>query len=48
MAEDGIVGEYNGSQAREVLISLEDWEAMSGGGGGDDEAAKPQAAAAGR
>ena len=29
MAEDGIVGEYNGSQAREVLISLEDWEAMS-------------------
>ena len=29
MAEDGIVGQYNGSQAREVLISLEDWEAMS-------------------
>jgi S-DNA-T family DNA segregation ATPase FtsK/SpoIIIE len=29
MAEDGIVGEYNGSQAREVMISLEDWEAMS-------------------
>ncbi len=29
MAEDGIVGEYNGSQAREVLISVEDWEAMS-------------------
>ena len=29
MAEDGIVGEYNGSQAREVLISIEDWEAMS-------------------
>ena len=26
MAEDGIVGQYNGSQAREVLISLEDWE----------------------
>ena len=29
MAEDGIVGQYNGSQAREVLISLEDWEAMT-------------------
>lgn len=29
MAEDGIVGEYNGSQAREVAISIEDWEAMS-------------------
>ena len=34
MAEDGIVGEYNGSQAREVLISLEDWEAMSRSGDG--------------
>ncbi len=30
MAEDGIVGPYNGSQAREVLITLEQWEAMSG------------------
>ncbi|MBN1854474.1 MAG: DNA translocase FtsK 4TM domain-containing protein, partial [Pirellulales bacterium] len=30
MAEDGIVGEYNGSQAREVLISIEEWEAMNG------------------
>ena len=27
MAEDGIVGQYNGAQAREVLISLEEWEA---------------------
>jgi DNA segregation ATPase FtsK/SpoIIIE, S-DNA-T family len=27
MAEDGIVGQYNGSQARDVLISLEDWDA---------------------
>jgi len=30
MAEDGIVGQYNGSQAREILISVADWEAMSG------------------
>jgi DNA segregation ATPase FtsK/SpoIIIE, S-DNA-T family len=28
MAEDGIVGPYAGSQAREVLISLDDWERM--------------------
>jgi S-DNA-T family DNA segregation ATPase FtsK/SpoIIIE len=33
MAEDGIVGEYNGSQAREILLTLEEWEAMSKGGG---------------
>jgi len=32
MAEDGIVGEYNGSQAREVAISIEEWEAMSSNG----------------
>ena len=32
MAEDGIVGEYNGSQAREVLASAEDWERISSGG----------------
>ncbi len=30
MAEDGIVGEYNGSQAREVLITLEQFAEMSG------------------
>ncbi|MEM7557879.1 MAG: DNA translocase FtsK 4TM domain-containing protein [Planctomycetota bacterium] len=30
MAEDGIVGQYNGSQAREVLLSVADWEAMHG------------------
>ena len=34
MAEDGIVGAYNGSQAREVLVTLEQWQAMSGGGAG--------------
>lgn len=32
MAEDGIVGTYNGSQAREVVISLADWEARQSGG----------------
>jgi len=26
MAEDGIVGAYKGSQAREVLVTLEEWE----------------------
>ena len=30
MAEDGIVGAYNGSQAREVLLGLEQWEARRG------------------
>jgi S-DNA-T family DNA segregation ATPase FtsK/SpoIIIE len=30
MAEDGIVGDYNGSQAREVLYSIEQWESISG------------------
>jgi DNA segregation ATPase FtsK/SpoIIIE, S-DNA-T family len=30
MAEDGFVGPYNGSQAREVLISVEDWEQRTG------------------
>jgi S-DNA-T family DNA segregation ATPase FtsK/SpoIIIE len=31
MAAAGIVGEYKGSQAREVLFTLEDWEAQHGG-----------------
>ena len=30
MAEDGIVGTYNGSQAREVLYTVEQWEEMKG------------------
>ncbi len=34
MAEDGIVGEYNGSQAREVMYTPEEWEAYLAG---DDE-----------
>ncbi len=32
MGEAGIVGEYKGSVAREVLISLEEWDAQQGGG----------------
>jgi S-DNA-T family DNA segregation ATPase FtsK/SpoIIIE len=28
MAEDGIVGGYNGSNAREVLYTPEQWEEM--------------------
>jgi S-DNA-T family DNA segregation ATPase FtsK/SpoIIIE len=31
MAEDGVVGQYNGAQAREVLITLEDWESRTHG-----------------
>lgn len=31
MAEDGFVGPYNGSNAREVLLKLEQWEAMKAG-----------------
>jgi S-DNA-T family DNA segregation ATPase FtsK/SpoIIIE len=30
MAEDGIVGDYNGSQAREVLLTVEQWDEMNG------------------
>jgi S-DNA-T family DNA segregation ATPase FtsK/SpoIIIE len=31
MAEDGIVGEYKSGAAREVLYSLEEWEALKSG-----------------
>jgi S-DNA-T family DNA segregation ATPase FtsK/SpoIIIE len=31
MAEDGIVGQYNGSQAREVLLKPEQWQTMKTG-----------------
>jgi S-DNA-T family DNA segregation ATPase FtsK/SpoIIIE len=44
MAEDGIVGPYAGSQAREILISVEDWERMRASGG--DEPVIPTPAAA--
>ncbi|MCP4252755.1 MAG: DNA translocase FtsK [Candidatus Scalindua sp.] len=29
MAEDGIVGEYKGSQAREVFVTLDEWESQN-------------------
>jgi S-DNA-T family DNA segregation ATPase FtsK/SpoIIIE len=32
MAEDGIVGDYNGSQAREVLYTPEQWAELVSGG----------------
>ncbi|MBN1396084.1 MAG: DNA translocase FtsK [Pirellulales bacterium] len=32
MAEDGIVGPYNGSQAREVLVDLQQWRQMTNPG----------------
>ena len=28
MAEDGIVGDYNGSQAREVIVTMDQWQEM--------------------
>jgi S-DNA-T family DNA segregation ATPase FtsK/SpoIIIE len=28
MAEDGIVGDHNGSSAREVLLTMEEWDAL--------------------
>ena len=46
MAEDGIVGPYAGSQAREVLISLDDWDRMRGAS--DDQAVIPAPAASKR
>jgi S-DNA-T family DNA segregation ATPase FtsK/SpoIIIE len=30
MAEDGVVGQYAGSQAREVLITMEQWAERNG------------------
>ncbi len=41
MAEDGIVGPYNGSQAREVTISVADWELMSGQAPAEPERSAP-------
>lgn len=39
MSEDGIVGQYNGSQAREVAITLEQWETMRSGSEDETETA---------
>jgi S-DNA-T family DNA segregation ATPase FtsK/SpoIIIE len=39
MAEDGVVGQYNGAQAREVLISLEEWESRDQQRDANNEAA---------
>ncbi|WP_254508605.1 DNA translocase FtsK [Anatilimnocola floriformis] len=47
MAEDGIVGQYNGSQAREILMTVADWEAMQAGGG-EEEAPAPRKKAEGK
>lgn len=41
MAEDGIVGQYNGSKAREVLLSMSQWEEMQGIESEEDD--EPQA-----
>jgi S-DNA-T family DNA segregation ATPase FtsK/SpoIIIE len=30
MAEDGIVGQYNGSKARDVLLTMPQWNQMQG------------------
>jgi len=30
MAAAGIVGDYKGSQAREAMITIDEWEAMKG------------------
>ncbi len=43
MSEDGIVGQYNGSQAREVAITLAQWEAMRSGSEEDAEPAPNKA-----
>jgi S-DNA-T family DNA segregation ATPase FtsK/SpoIIIE len=47
MAEDGIVGQYNGSQARDILITLADWERMQGLSADDEAADTTRGATAG-
>jgi S-DNA-T family DNA segregation ATPase FtsK/SpoIIIE len=41
MAEDGIVGQYNGSQAREVVVTAEQWATMCGEAPPEIEAPRP-------
>src|SRR5262249_32803703 len=43
MAEDGIVGQYTGSQARDILITLADWERMQGASAGDESSSPTSA-----
>ncbi|WP_449289959.1 DNA translocase FtsK 4TM domain-containing protein [Novipirellula galeiformis] len=45
MAEDKIVGDYNGSKSREVLLTMEAWQKMQGlePDGDDDDSADPTA-----
>jgi DNA segregation ATPase FtsK/SpoIIIE, S-DNA-T family len=40
MSEDGIVGQYNGSQAREVAITVAQWEEMRTGGEAEEKPAR--------
>jgi S-DNA-T family DNA segregation ATPase FtsK/SpoIIIE len=42
MAEDGIVGQYNGSQAREILITMDQWMVLSGQQEDPEVAAAPK------
>ncbi len=42
MAEDGIVGQYNGSQAREILITMDQWLVLSGQQADPEVAAAPK------
>jgi S-DNA-T family DNA segregation ATPase FtsK/SpoIIIE len=46
MAEDGIVGQYNGSQARDILVTLADWEQMQGLSLSEDESGSATVTAA--
>ncbi len=39
MAEDGIVGDYNGAKCREVICTIDDWHDRQGGMGGGGGAA---------
>src|SRR5690606_23083883 len=43
MAEDNIVGAYSGSKAREVLITVDEWERMQGHRPDDAAPSKPKA-----
>ena len=46
MAEDGIVGDYNGSKAREVILTMAQWNAMQGIEDEEDEGSQEDAISA--